>query len=49
MKVLEAGADAIPGPALLDNFKQKFRLITIGKKHLPDPKKLADGSRRKEI
>lgn len=49
LKVLEAGADAIPAPARPDNFTQKYRLITVGKKHLPDPKKLADGSRKKEI
>jgi len=44
MKVLKAGADAIPAPVQLK--KNKFyRLITMGKKQLPDP----DHSGRKDI
>jgi hypothetical protein len=50
MKVLEPGADAIPAPAPLDESNQKYRLVTIGKKHLPDPEKIgARGGRQKEI
>ncbi|KAJ3571529.1 hypothetical protein NP233_g3703 [Leucocoprinus birnbaumii] len=50
MKVLESGADAIPAKAPVDQSKEKYRLITIGKKHLPDPEKIgARGGSRKEI
>ncbi|KAF8887115.1 hypothetical protein BD779DRAFT_1611599 [Infundibulicybe gibba] len=36
MKILQPGADAVPAPAPLDDPRQHFRLITIGKKQLPD-------------
>ncbi|KAF9451822.1 hypothetical protein P691DRAFT_300234 [Macrolepiota fuliginosa MF-IS2] len=48
LKILEPGADAIPAPASTHESK-KYRLITIGKKHLPDPEKHAIQSARKEI
>ncbi|KAF7768341.1 hypothetical protein Agabi119p4_7584 [Agaricus bisporus var. burnettii] len=50
MKVLEPGADAVPSSAPLEQAKQKYRLITIGKKRLPDPEKIgARGGRHKEV
>ncbi|KAF7350795.1 hypothetical protein MSAN_01641100 [Mycena sanguinolenta] len=46
MKVLEAGADAVPASEPLDMPKKHYRLITIGKKTLPDPESHRGG--RKE-
>ncbi|KAJ7730084.1 hypothetical protein DFH07DRAFT_849355 [Mycena maculata] len=37
MQVLQQGEDAVPAPAPLDSPEQHYRLITIGKKTLPDP------------
>ncbi len=48
-KTLDPGADAVPASVKPSNLKHKYRLITIGKKHLPDPEKLAGRSARKEI
>ena len=46
-KVLNPGADAVPAPK---KEKKHFRLITIGKKKLPDPQSPgATGMRRKEF
>lgn len=50
MKVLEPGADAVPAPEPI-NWKKKFyRLITVGKKRLPDPESSGkEASKRKEM
>ncbi|KAF9478230.1 hypothetical protein BDN70DRAFT_880182 [Pholiota conissans] len=50
MKVLAPGADAVPAPEPT-KFKKKFyRLITVGKKRLPDPDSPGTGgSKRKEM
>jgi hypothetical protein len=37
MELLEPGADAVPAAAPLDMWGKHYRLITIGKKTLPDP------------
>ena len=48
LKLLRPGADAIPAPAL-HSAKQHYRLITVGKKRLPDPEALgARGGKSKE-
>lgn len=49
MKVLEPGADVIPSQPSLDQAKQQYRLVTIGKKHLPDPEKIGTRGGRKEV
>lgn len=49
MKTLEPGADAVPAPAPVGESKRKYRLVTIGKKRLPDPENLGSTSRRKVI
>ena len=50
MKVLAPGADAVPAPDKEYSMKKQFRLITIGKKRLPDPQSPgANESRRKEL
>ncbi|KIK00090.1 hypothetical protein K443DRAFT_679452, partial [Laccaria amethystina LaAM-08-1] len=49
MKVLAPGADAVPAPVTQSTTKQHYRLITVGKKKLPDPEGRGSGSRRKEI
>lgn len=50
MKVVQPGADAVPAPAPVKESKAKYRLVTIGKKHLPDPEKIgARGGARKEV
>lgn len=49
MKVLAPGADAVPAPVTQSTTKQHYRLITVGKKKLPDPEGHGSGSRRKEI
>ncbi|KXN83365.1 hypothetical protein AN958_01502 [Leucoagaricus sp. SymC.cos] len=50
MKVVEPGTDAVPAHAEVNQPKEKYRLITIGKKHLPDPEKIgARGGARKEV
>lgn len=52
MKMMESGADAIPAPAPApaNQSEVKYRLVTIGKKHLPDPEKIgARGGARKEV
>ncbi|KAG6810240.1 hypothetical protein H0H92_012762 [Tricholoma furcatifolium] len=48
MEVLAPGADAIPAPETLDQPKKPFRLIIIGKKHLPDPEIGGAGKGRKQ-
>ncbi|KAK7458694.1 hypothetical protein VKT23_009693 [Stygiomarasmius scandens] len=47
MKLLELGADAIPAPAEFTH-KKKYRLITVGKKKLPDPEHGGPGKGPKE-
>jgi hypothetical protein len=49
MKVLAPGADAVPAPVTQSTTMQHYRLITVGKKKLPDPEGRGSGSRRKEI
>ena len=50
IKVLAPGADAVPAPDKEYSTKKHFRLITIGKKRLPDPQSPgANESRRKEL
>lgn len=46
MELLEPGEDAVPAPADLDTSEKHYRLITIGKKTLPDPQASRGG--RKE-
>ncbi|KAG6846176.1 hypothetical protein H0H93_015588, partial [Arthromyces matolae] len=48
MELLAPGADAIPAPETLDDSKKHYRLLTIGKKHLPDPQVGGAGKGRKE-
>lgn len=48
MTVLSAGADAVPASEVLDDSKKHYRLITIGKKQLPDPEQGGSGKGRKE-
>jgi hypothetical protein len=49
MKVLAPGADVIPAKDNSHSTKKHFRLITVGKKRLPDPQNPgAEGTRRKE-
>lgn len=48
MKVLSAGADAVPAPATHNASKKHYRLITVGKKHLPDPELGGKGQGRKQ-
>ncbi|KAF9561793.1 hypothetical protein CPC08DRAFT_817501 [Agrocybe pediades] len=47
-KVLARGADAVPAPDNSTSTKKQYRLITVGKKKLPDPESHQGGSRRKE-
>jgi len=50
MKVLAPGADALPAKDDSHSTKKHFRLITVGKKKLPDPKSPgAEGSKRNEL
>ncbi|GLB38748.1 hypothetical protein LshimejAT787_0506130 [Lyophyllum shimeji] len=49
MKVMEPGADAVPAPEPTNQPKKRFRLITVGKKHLPDPEMGGAGQGRKEM
>jgi len=37
LNLVQAGGDAVPAPELKDRTKKRFRLITVGKKRLPDP------------
>lgn len=48
MTILSAGADAVPASEVLDDSKKHYRLLTIGKKHLPDPEQGGSGKGRKE-
>ncbi|KAG6892526.1 hypothetical protein C0992_000216, partial [Termitomyces sp. T32_za158] len=50
MQLLEAGADAVPAPATPtpDGRKNDFRMVTIGKKHLPDPEVSGAGKGRRQ-
>lgn len=48
MEAVAAGADAVPAPAMLGESKQHYRLLVIGKKHLPDPEVGGSGKGRKE-
>ncbi|KAF5377946.1 hypothetical protein D9615_006754 [Tricholomella constricta] len=48
METLAPGADSIPAQETLDQPKKRFRLIVIGKKHLPDPEGGGPGKGRKE-
>jgi len=45
-KVLEQGSDAIPAHTTRNTMKKHYRLVSIGKKRLPDPS--GPGSGRKE-
>ena len=49
MKLLSAGADVVPAPATQDESKKHYRLVTIGKKHLPDPEAGGKGKGHKQI
>lgn len=46
MKVLERGSDAIPAHTTRNSTEKHYRLVSIGKKRLPDPSGPASG--RKE-
>jgi hypothetical protein len=48
MKVLSVGADVVPAPATQTESKKHYRLVTIGKKHLPDPEPGGKGKGRKQ-
>ncbi|EAU86308.2 hypothetical protein CC1G_08032 [Coprinopsis cinerea okayama7 len=48
MKVLSPGADAVPAPVTRRTTKQFHRVISIGKKRLPDPENAGSTGRRKE-
>ncbi|TFK56712.1 hypothetical protein OE88DRAFT_1803380 [Heliocybe sulcata] len=48
MKLLSAGADAVPAAEPKGQEKKKFRVITVGKKQLPDPDSGGSGRGRKE-
>ena len=43
MEVIQPGADAVPAAADPDIKNTKYRLITVGKKRLPDPKAKTPG------
>lgn len=50
MKVLEAGADAVPASEDVTTTKKHYRLITVGKKQLPDPEgSNSGGTGKKEL
>jgi hypothetical protein len=49
MKVLAPGVVAVPAPVTQSTTKQHYRLITVGKKKLPDPEGHGSGSHRKEM
>ncbi|TFK27620.1 hypothetical protein FA15DRAFT_666291 [Coprinopsis marcescibilis] len=46
MKVLSPGADADPAPVTRRTTKQHYRLLTVGKKKLPDPHGHGPGNRK---
>ena len=48
-EVLAPGADAVPAPEMLDESQKHYRLLLIGKKHLPDPDIGGSGRGRKQI
>jgi len=48
MKILSAGADAVPAPATQGEPKKHYRLVTVGKKHLPDPEPGGKGKGHKQ-
>ncbi|RDB14588.1 hypothetical protein Hypma_016467 [Hypsizygus marmoreus] len=48
MHILEEGADVIPASEALDEPKKHYRVVTIGKKHLPDPEHGGAGKGPKE-
>ncbi|ESK90079.1 hypothetical protein Moror_7857 [Moniliophthora roreri MCA 2997] len=48
LAVLEPGADAIPSEEPTNTSRKRFRLVTIGKKKLPDPERGGAGKGRKE-
>ncbi|KAF9524264.1 hypothetical protein CPB83DRAFT_861504 [Crepidotus variabilis] len=49
LKVLEQGADAVPASDDATSTRKRYRLVTVGKKKLPDPEGEDSGStRRKE-
>ncbi|KAF8153751.1 hypothetical protein B0H34DRAFT_65395 [Crassisporium funariophilum] len=48
MKVLAPGADAVPAPDNSNSSKKHFRMITVGKKKLPEPPNSSGGSRRND-
>ncbi|EPQ60362.1 hypothetical protein GLOTRDRAFT_31016 [Gloeophyllum trabeum ATCC 11539] len=48
MKLLSEGADAVPAAEPKGQDKKKFRVITVGKKQLPDPDSGGSGRGRKE-
>ncbi|TFK34793.1 hypothetical protein BDQ12DRAFT_613037 [Crucibulum laeve] len=49
MNVVSRGADAVPAPEPTEFKKKKYRLITVGKKHLPNPEHGGVGKGRKEM
>lgn len=50
MKVLDVGADAVPAAADVTTTKKHYRLLTVGKKQLPNPEGSdSGGTRKKEI
>jgi hypothetical protein len=48
MKVLQPGADAVPARVTRRTTKQHYRLLSIGKKRLPDPEEPSGKGKRKE-
>ncbi|KDQ63331.1 hypothetical protein JAAARDRAFT_119687 [Jaapia argillacea MUCL 33604] len=49
MNLIPSGADAVPAKETKDEEKKKFRVITVGKKQLPDPDSGGGGKGRKEV
>lgn len=48
LKVLKEGADAVPASDDATTTRKQYRLITIGKKKLPDPEGQDSGETRKK-
>ncbi|KAK7054542.1 hypothetical protein VNI00_003740 [Paramarasmius palmivorus] len=48
LTVLKPGADAVPSEEPTNTSKKKYRLVTVGKKKLPDAKRGGAGKGRKE-
>ena len=49
MEVIQPGADAVPASADPDIKNTKYRLITVGKKRLPDPKAPGRGNSKEKF